>query len=235
MIISMLNSVYHLPNLIRYFYRLSVITGQPLGVSSLKEGQLEIIMDRRLKQDDYRGLGEGVTDNVVTPESFVILLEHWKNGGSKKAFESLSYPSLTAHRMSWELLHPSRSMILKKDSPVVLLPKISPLKDRTWPCDLHLLNLRSIQNAKKAEPTDQAALLLHRVGYDCTLDLDRCFIAKCNSAAIGGSSKVSLKSLISIREVKKASLSLQRESRRLYTNSTFLIKPMEIEAFKIKL
>jgi hypothetical protein len=44
--------------------RLEIITRQPMGVGSLKEGQLEVCLDRRLGQDDGRGLGETVTDNV---------------------------------------------------------------------------------------------------------------------------------------------------------------------------
>lgn len=55
--------------------RLTVITSGPLGGSSLREGQLEIMQDRQLLHDDNRGLGQGVVDNVPTKHTFRILLE----------------------------------------------------------------------------------------------------------------------------------------------------------------
>lgn len=57
-------------------YRLTVLTAGPLGCSSLKEGQLEIMLDRRLNQDDKKGLAEGIQDNRPTNHIFNILLEN---------------------------------------------------------------------------------------------------------------------------------------------------------------
>lgn len=79
--------------------RLTLVGRQPLGASSLASGQLEVMLDRRLMQDDNRGLFQvgdcpekmrsmttplimkhlfscqGVTDNLATPNSFYLLLE----------------------------------------------------------------------------------------------------------------------------------------------------------------
>ena len=60
--------------------RLSLISGQPLGGTSASSGQLEVMLDRRLMQDDNRGLFQGVQDNRVTPHHFVLLLERQISG-----------------------------------------------------------------------------------------------------------------------------------------------------------
>lgn len=54
---------------------------------SLFVGELEVVLDRRLKQDDNRGLGQGVTDNKLTASLYHLLLEDRRGVAKVRALE----------------------------------------------------------------------------------------------------------------------------------------------------
>ena len=56
-------------------------------------------MDRRLNQDDNRGLGQGVLDNKVTPSNFRLLLENFKTENIQVWFSLLN--RRTVFLMKW--------------------------------------------------------------------------------------------------------------------------------------
>lgn len=60
--------------------RLTVLTSSPLGCSSLSGGEIEIMLDRRLNQDDNLGLGQAVLDNHPTKHIFRVLVEKRPTG-----------------------------------------------------------------------------------------------------------------------------------------------------------
>ncbi|VDO74292.1 unnamed protein product [Heligmosomoides polygyrus] len=92
--------------------RLSLLTAQPLGVASLKAGQLEVMLDRRLDQDDGRGLEENVHDNLRTLSRFRLLVEPLKQLESKTtAEERVGFLSLVGLAESTELLYPTVRMV----------------------------------------------------------------------------------------------------------------------------
>uniref|UniRef100_A0A9J8D8B5 Alpha-mannosidase n=2 Tax=Cyprinus carpio TaxID=7962 RepID=A0A9J8D8B5_CYPCA len=144
--------------------RLSLLTAQSLGAASLKSGQLEVIMDRRLNQDDNRGLGQGVLDNKITANSFRLLLE--KRSSAEEESAPYSYPSILSHMSYMYLNHPLISMAVSQRSESPSLTPYSPLS-ASFPCDMHLVNLRAIQSKVRGGPSEQAALILHRKGFDC--------------------------------------------------------------------
>ncbi|PNI42892.1 MAN2A2 isoform 23, partial [Pan troglodytes] len=90
--------------------RLTLHTAQALGVSSLKDGQLEVILDRRLMQDDNRGLGQGLKDNKRTCNRFRLLLERRTVGSEVQDSHSTSYPSLLSHLTSMYLNAPALAL-----------------------------------------------------------------------------------------------------------------------------
>ncbi|KAK7880999.1 hypothetical protein WMY93_032394 [Mugilogobius chulae] len=55
--------------------RLTLLSAQSQAVAALKPGFLELVLDRRLQQDDNRGLGQGVTDNKLTDSLLQLLME----------------------------------------------------------------------------------------------------------------------------------------------------------------
>lgn len=96
-------------------WRLTLFTALPLGGSSLKSGEIEIMQERRLNQDDERGMGQGVLDNRPTLNIFKIVLE------SRESCRQLdeSHPSGFLTPNSYEeqkrLLHPTEKLIFSEN------------------------------------------------------------------------------------------------------------------------
>lgn len=55
--------------------RMTVLSEHAQGTASLEDGSIDVWLDRRLAQDDGRGLFQGVTDNVPTRTRLRLLLE----------------------------------------------------------------------------------------------------------------------------------------------------------------
>uniref|UniRef100_A0A8C6K9E6 mannosyl-oligosaccharide 1,3-1,6-alpha-mannosidase n=1 Tax=Nothobranchius furzeri TaxID=105023 RepID=A0A8C6K9E6_NOTFU len=119
--------------------RLSLLSAQSQAVASLRSGELEVVLDRRLQQDDNRGLGQGVTDNKLTASLYHLLLED-RVGGAQ-----VHHLSLLAHLASLSLCHPPITMAAPTNTEVPKLHPFLPLHS-SLPCDIHLLNLRTLED-----------------------------------------------------------------------------------------
>uniref|UniRef100_A0AAY4BFA8 Alpha-mannosidase n=1 Tax=Denticeps clupeoides TaxID=299321 RepID=A0AAY4BFA8_9TELE len=212
-------------------YRLTLHTAQALGVTSMDSGQLEVILDRRLMQDDNRGLGQGLKDNKRTANRFRLLLERRQSVNVLDS-EPVSFPSITSHMTSAYLNHEVLALpVLPKKRGVPPLQTFAPLAG-TLPCDFHLLNLRSVQN-QVTTPSPYTALLLHRRGLDCRLESHNLGF---NCTTTHG--QLSISSLfrgLDLQLLQPMSLSLMYSSPPLANDSSVSLDPMEISAFKLKL
>ena len=152
-------------------HRLTLVVDHATGASSVQEGWLEVMVDRRTMYDDARGMGEGVTDSRATTHGYWLLLEP-RDPAVTPATDTLPSLSPLATVLSRHL-----------DNPVAVLSSVSAaapvattqLLAAPLPCDHHLLNLRSWT---PRSPGPRAALMiLQRTGPDCgwaTLTLTDC-------------------------------------------------------------
>ncbi|XP_071030218.1 alpha-mannosidase 2-like [Oncorhynchus clarkii lewisi] len=213
--------------------RLTLLTAQSLGSASLVSGQLEVIMDRRLNQDDNRGLGQGVLDNKVTPSTFRLLLEkRAKTDGGEKP-SPLSYPSLLSHVSSLYLNHPLISMAVSTEAQSLSLSAFTPLAS-SLPCDIHLVNLRSIQSKEDGGgPSDEAALILHRKGFDCAFS-NRNTGLLCATTQ-GKIHTEKLFSELRFQSIIPVSLTLMHTTEGGSSKEEIRLKPMEISTYRVQL
>uniref|UniRef100_A0A672PD05 Alpha-mannosidase n=1 Tax=Sinocyclocheilus grahami TaxID=75366 RepID=A0A672PD05_SINGR len=214
-------------------YRLTLYTAQALGVSSLASGQLEVILDRRLMQDDNRGLGQGLKDNKRTANRFRLLLERRSSSGKPVDSRPVSFPSLLSHMTSTILNHEVLALpVLPWKHGVPSVRTFAPLAG-TLPCDFHLLNLRSIQSLDAHSPSPYTALLLHRLALDCGLE-DQNPGFNCTTTQ-GQLSISGLFRGLDLQLLQPMSLSLMHSQPPLSNDSSINLEPMEISAYKLKL
>nr|XP_020635653.1 alpha-mannosidase 2 [Pogona vitticeps] len=213
--------------------RLTLHSAQSLGVASLKSGQLEVIMDRRLLQDDNRGLGQGVQDNKITANLFRLLLEKRNGVDMQEEKSSVSYPSLLSHITSSFLNHPLIPMVVYAEAGVPSLLNIfSPLLS-SMPCDMHMVNLRTIQSKADSGPSDEAALIVHRKGFDCRFV--RTDLGLLCSTTQGKLKMHKLFNKFHVESLTPTSLTLMHSPPDARNMSEISMSPMEINTYRIQL
>ncbi|GLD56879.1 alpha-mannosidase 2 [Lates japonicus] len=218
--------------------RLSLLSAQSQAVASLRPGELEVVLDRRLQQDDNRGLGQGVTDNKMTASLYHLLLEDRRGGAQEVGGASVEHLSLLAHLTSLSLCHPPITMVAPSDSQLPKLRPFRPLRS-SLPCDVHLLNLRTLEDAQEAEsPSQEVALLLHRKGFDCSSAPEP--MPQCTWSTHEEVNLDDLFSPLQFRSVCRSGLTLLREhdkpeSARQQPPRITRLRPMEISAYRVEI
>ncbi|XP_018518658.1 LOW QUALITY PROTEIN: alpha-mannosidase 2 [Lates calcarifer] len=218
--------------------RLSLLSAQSQAVASLRPGDWRLVLDRRLQQDDNRGLGQGVTDNKLTASLYHLLLEDRRGGAQEVGGASVEHLSLLAHLTSLSLCHPPITMVAPSDSQLPKLRPFRPLRS-SLPCDVHLLNLRTLEDAQEAEsPSQEVALLLHRKGFDCSSAPEP--MPQCTWSVHEEVNLDDLFSPLQFRSVRRSGLTLLREhdepeSARQQQPRITRLRPMEISAYRVEI
>lgn len=237
--------------------RLNILTAQPLGVASLDPSSIQVFLDRRLDQDDNRGMEQAMNDNVLVSSKFFIFFESI-NGmtSSTDKSESLAsnYPSLMSQLLSFDLINQVTKLYLKNGEEKIKNDLVLSNKNKKYPCDLRLVNMRTMQTRDERPLANEVGLILHRIVFeDCPsspyAQLSSYYINQCNSdnqfnfedffEFFTRNDKTTLK----INNITNTYLTLQKRSDSLSAASLQLkqktdnildhLQPMQIEAYRI--
>ncbi|KAI6218663.1 Alpha-mannosidase [Aphelenchoides fujianensis] len=148
--------------------RFSLVARQAAAVGSVRVGRLDVVLDRRLEQDDGRGMGAGILDNRPTESRVRLLFE--RADGEWAAGNEAAYLSRAAVAHSAALLHPLDVLFAPRAiGSVEAADEWSALK-RPFPCDVHPLAFRNSAHSddqRRTAPAREFALVLQRFGRDC--------------------------------------------------------------------
>ncbi|KOX75617.1 Alpha-mannosidase 2 [Melipona quadrifasciata] len=206
-------------------HRLTLLVNHCQGAASYQPGWLEVMLDRRTLYDDSRGMGEGLLDNRRTVIKHWLLLEDIT--GEKDKY---SKPSLFANHLSNALNYPVNIFVVDgTEGDIAMAPEVR-LLSQSFPCDLHLLNLRTNHDQKLPHfPVNSALMVLHRQGYSCSVGVDVAMKHCPLTEKIGqGTSFFKLANL----NVTKTSLTGTRTKHRLKDGLQEVnLQPMEVETY----
>ena len=208
-------------------HRLTLLVNHCQGAASYQPGWLEVMLDRRTLYDDSRGMGEGLLDNRRTIIKHWLLLEDII--GEKDKY---SKPSLFANHLSNALNYPVNIFVVDgTEGDIAMAPEVR-LLSQSFPCDLHLLNLRTNHDQKLPHfPVNSALMVLHRQGYSCSVGVDIALKHCPLTEKIGqGTSFYKLANL----NVTKTSLTGTKTKQRLKDGlQEVTLQPMEVETFNV--
>lgn len=213
--------------------RLTLATTHAQGATSMNPGELEVMLDRRLVYDDGRGMGEGVMDSVRMQHKFTILLEYfdtYESTGREFSNEKYQVPSLFAHHLINILNYPVNTFFIDKDSDSHVNTNIE-LFSHEFPCDTHLVNLRTINGIGYQWQPQESLLVLHRLSSDCSLRNDEFDKRICHGVARNKS--IQLFNDVAVKNIKEASLTGLNVKEKIEFFNDREIALMELKTFLI--
>lgn len=181
------------------------------------------MQDRRLEQDDYRGLVQGVQDNLPTLNIFKLGLERMDSCAKRSPDYAGGFLTETMHTAMNELLHPVEKLIWQNgDSWEGVLPNFG-RDHQSLDIATEIPVLRNLKYVRGSSKNRKSAI---------GLMLNRYHLEQCESSQ-SESSNINLLHVLGIKKnstVYKTELTMLEKRQQLATPSIPLC-PMEIKAF----
>lgn len=206
--------------------RLTLLSAQPHGVACLEIGEVEVMLDRHLFEDDGRGMGEGVTDVKTTVSRFVIKLEKRTSLAmpTESQFTSLSLASLGVQ----DKLEQPLLLYFTTGNVSNFLKNVEPFP-HPLPCDLSAVNFRSLANSDMTY--NGTSFILHRRGYDCSFPVTDLLCSPSEASLTFDT----LFQEFNIRNIRETTLTHTAVKRKVAATDYVMAAPMEISAFHFQL
>lgn len=183
-------------------------------------------------------MGEGIVDSRLTRHQFWVTVEFFDNSNQDPDRKIYNVPSLLAQQLTNSLNYPVNIYFIEKydETQQLSIHKNVQLLDYNLPCDLHIVNLRTLTEANlPLFPSRSALLIVQRFGYDCRLsndDDDQSYAKHC-SLNNGKFSSLDLFNDIQIDQVHRTSLTALKTFGPVKSFSTDQIEPMELRTFNV--
>ncbi|XP_069364901.1 alpha-mannosidase 2-like [Maniola hyperantus] len=158
--------------------RLTILTDHAQGVTVLQEGQLVLMLDRRVLYDDNRGANETIAENSVTSHTHYLLLEnfieHNNSFDDVLSKTNLKLPSHTALYLANTLNYNLDIYFIDASRTHLCHYTFLPLIKTSFPCDVALINYRAVLNRGTPEKfmPNTALMTLHRQRFSCRVESD---------------------------------------------------------------
>nr|CAH7768407.1 unnamed protein product [Callosobruchus chinensis] len=207
--------------------RLTVVTGSPLGCSSLSSGQLEVMMDRRLNQDDNLGLGQGVLDNRPTRHVLRILVEKRQQQQCRTTADNhpSGFPTVSSHVSSQSLLNPLIRLLRVDDEDDTSSAFYAAAQDAVG-VDMSMPSLRTGVYVKGAE---HVGVTVHRQLLDlCFTQTDTLRDFPLSRGTINISSVIPMEPE---KKLRRTSLTFMLVKKEVDGRANIPLCPMEVQAF----
>lgn len=209
--------------------RLTYITDHAQGVTALQEGQLVVMLDRRVLFNDGRGAGEGLADSSATCHRQYILLENFMEPDGDDQQQDLILPSLSSVYLANSLNYHLDIFVVEKNKTEQCQYAFLPLIKTSFPCDVSVINYRVIlsRGGFQYHTPNAALLILHRLSISCR-------IATSTNLQCNGESNFSLEKIMrNLKAVYQTNLAGTSKGIPLLNFSPINFPSMELTTLRV--